>query len=66
MPDKNSIAIIGYSGHSFVVLDTAKQMSLDVKYYCERNQVSFNPFEINYLGDEEAIHLIGILSTNLY
>lgn len=52
MPDKNSIAIIGYSGHSFVVLDTAKQMSLDVKYYCERNQVSFNPFEINYLGDE--------------
>lgn len=52
MPDKNSIAIIGYSGHSFVVLDAAKQMGLDVKYYCERNQVSFNPFEINYLGDE--------------
>lgn len=52
MPDKNSIAIIGYSGHSFVVLDAAKQMGLDVEYYCERNQVSFNPFEINYLGDE--------------
>ena len=52
MPDKNSIAIIGYSGHSFVVLEAAKQMGLDVEYYCERNQVSFNPFEINYLGDE--------------
>lgn len=52
MPDKNSIAIIGYSGHSFVVLDAARQMGLDVEYYCERNQVSFNPFEINYLGDE--------------
>jgi len=52
VPDKNSIAIIGYSGHSFVVLDAAKQMGLDVEYYCERNQVSFNPFEINYLGDE--------------
>lgn len=52
MPDKNSIAIIGYSGHSFVVLDAAKQMNLEVKYYCERNQVSYNPFEINYLGDE--------------
>lgn len=52
MPDKNSISIIGYSGHSFVVLDAAKQMNLDVKYYCERNQVSYNPFEINYLGDE--------------
>lgn len=52
MPDKNSIAIIGYSGHSFVVLDAAKKMGLDVEHYCERNQVSFNPFEINYLGDE--------------
>lgn len=52
MPDKNSIAIIGYSGHSFVVLDAAKEMGLDIYYYCERNQVSFNPFEINYLGDE--------------
>ena len=52
MPDKNSIAIIGYSGHSFVVLDAAKEMGLNVEYYCERNQVSFNPFEINYLGNE--------------
>jgi sugar O-acyltransferase (sialic acid O-acetyltransferase NeuD family) len=52
VPDKNSIAIIGYSGHSFVVLDAAKVMGLNVEYYCERNQVSFNPFEINYLGDE--------------
>ena len=52
MPDKNSIAIIEYSGHSFVVLEAAKQMGLDVEHYCERNQVSFNPFEINYLGDE--------------
>ncbi|REC51456.1 N-acetylneuraminate synthase [Chryseobacterium piscium] len=52
MPSKNSIAIIGYSGHSFVVLDAAKQMNLDVKYYCERNQAAFNPFKINYLGDE--------------
>lgn len=52
MPDKISIAIIGYSGHSFVVLDAAKQMGLDVEYYCERNTASVNPFEINYLGDE--------------
>lgn len=52
MPDKNSIAIIGYSGHSFVVLDAAKVMGLNVEYYCERNQVLFSPFDINYLGDE--------------
>ncbi|WP_374445532.1 acetyltransferase [Epilithonimonas sp.] len=52
MPDKDSIAIIGYSGHSFVVLDVAIQMGFDIEYYCERNQVVFNPFQLNYLGDE--------------
>jgi sugar O-acyltransferase (sialic acid O-acetyltransferase NeuD family) len=52
VPDKKSIAILGYSGHSFVVLDAAKKMSLDVKYYCERNQIFYNPFEISYIGDE--------------
>ncbi len=52
MRDKKSIAIIGYSGHSFVVLDAAKQMGLDVEYYCERNEATFNPFDTNYLGDE--------------
>ena len=52
MLDKNAIAIRGYSGHSFVVLDAAKQMGLDVTYYCERKQSLYNPFEIIYLGDE--------------
>lgn len=27
-------------------------MGLDVLYYCEKNQNFFNPYEINYLGDE--------------
>lgn len=52
MPDRDSIAILGYSGHSFVVLDAAKEMGLHVAYYCEKNPNPFNPFEINYLGDE--------------
>jgi len=52
VPDKNYIAVIGYSGHSFVVLDAAKQMGLDIQYYCERKQSLYNPFEISYLGDE--------------
>lgn len=54
MQDKKSIAIVGYSGHSFVVLDAAKQMGLNIAYYCERHQVTFNPFEIDYLGNEAS------------
>ncbi len=54
MPDKETIAIIGYSGHSFVVLDAAASMGLNIKYYCEKNEVSYNPFELIYLGDESS------------
>lgn len=54
MSDKESIAIIGYSGHSFVVLDAAANMGLDIKYYCERNQSLYNPFDLLYLGDENS------------
>ncbi len=55
MQDKKNIVIIGYSGHAFVVLDAVKQMSLHVEYYCEKNKLDFNPFKINYLGDERDV-----------
>lgn len=54
MQDKKNIAIIGYSGHALVVLDTAKQMGMQVNYFAERNPVSFNPFEIQYIGNETS------------
>lgn len=54
MPDKEAIAIIGYSGHSFVVLDAAVCMGLDIKYYCEKSKLSDNPFKLIYLGDESS------------
>lgn len=63
MSDKKSIAIIGYSGHSFVVLDAATNMGLNIEYYCEKNELLYNPFKLSYLGDEssnsfdwEAVH----------
>jgi len=50
--DKNPIAIIGYSGHSFVVLEAAELMGLNIEYYCEKDYLLYNPFDISYLGDE--------------
>ncbi|MCJ8152353.1 acetyltransferase [Chryseobacterium sp. SSA4.19] len=52
MPDKKNSAIIGYSGHSLVVLEAAELMNLNVAYYCEKKQSSDNPFHLGYLGDE--------------
>lgn len=49
------IAIIGYSGHAFVVLDACKKMGLQVDYYCEQKVVTHrNPYQLAYLGDESS------------
>ena len=52
---KNNFSIIGYSGHSFVILDSAFKSKLDCKGYYDRNKKEFNPFSINYLGLESDI-----------
>lgn len=49
---KNNIAIIGYSGHSYVLLDAAERMGLKIGYYCERGLAISNHFNLQYLGDE--------------
>lgn len=48
----NKIAIIGYSGHAYVVLDACKKSGIEVQYYCEKNEIYYNPFHLNYAGDE--------------
>ena len=47
---KNKFSIIGYSGHSFVILDSALKSKLNCNGYYERNKKEFNPFDIDYLG----------------
>lgn len=44
--------ITGYSGHSYVVLDAALKSGLNVVAYTERNELSLNPFELEYFGYE--------------
>lgn len=50
MGDK--IAIIGYSGHAYAVLDACFQADIRVSYYCEREEVLYNPFQLQYIGNE--------------
>ncbi len=44
--------IIGYSGHSYVVLDAAQKAGLKVTVYTETEEQTLNPFELEYLGFE--------------
>lgn len=51
----NKVAIMGYSGHAFVVLDACKSMGKKVHYYCDNEERFDNPFHLKYLGDESNI-----------
>jgi sugar O-acyltransferase (sialic acid O-acetyltransferase NeuD family) len=46
------VILIGYSGHSFVLLDTALEKQLTIIGYAERALSSYNPFHLDYLGNE--------------
>jgi sugar O-acyltransferase (sialic acid O-acetyltransferase NeuD family) len=64
------IILIGYSGHGFVVADTAIENQLKLVEYAENSIVQNNPFNLNYAGNEcdndffeknkKAKYLIGI------
>lgn len=47
-----NVAIIGYSGHSYVVIDVVQLLGYNIIGYFEKKEVENNPFELKYLGDE--------------
>ena len=49
--------LVGYSGHSYVVLETAKLMGIDIKSYMDINPNEINPFKLKYLGSEKENNL---------
>ena len=52
---KKNFSIVGYSGHSFVILDSAIKLKLNCTGYYDINKKEFNPFDIDYLGLEDNI-----------
>lgn len=46
------IAILGNSGHAFVVLETSTTISMNIAGYFDKQPVANNPFHLNYLGFE--------------
>ena len=63
----NFIAIIGYSGHAYVVCDILLKNKVNIKGYCDRTKKENNPYLLDYLGlemeysfdDEEVFIAIG-------
>lgn len=54
---KKPVAIIGYSGHSYVIIDIFLSAGRLVTAYCDSEEKTTNPYHLTYLGKEsEVIH----------
>ncbi len=49
------IIIVGYSGHSFVVIDSVLSSGHSIRGYCETEEKLTNPYNIKFLGSEDKI-----------
>jgi sugar O-acyltransferase (sialic acid O-acetyltransferase NeuD family) len=52
---KKPIAIIGYSGHSYVIIDILLSAGRLVTAYCDQEEKDFNPYHLDYLGNESEV-----------
>ncbi|GAQ14825.1 2,3,4,5-tetrahydropyridine-2,6-dicarboxylate N-acetyltransferase [Myroides odoratimimus] len=52
MQDKKDIVLVGYSGHGYVVYDAVLLGEQSITSYCDYAEVSFNPFNLEYIGNE--------------
>ncbi|WP_405224943.1 acetyltransferase [Dokdonia sp. Asnod1-B02] len=61
----NKIYIFGYSGHSYVVIDSLEKASREVVGYFDKFKANSNPLNIEYKGDETLVNLESIVEGNL-
>jgi acetyltransferase EpsM len=56
---ENKTAIIGYSGHSYVVAESFLSNGNSLDYYTNLTQAIKNPYNLEYLGYEDEPNFIG-------
>jgi len=49
------VAIIGYSGHAYVIIDILLSAGRLVTAYCDQEEKEFNPYHLHYLGKESEV-----------
>lgn len=58
MSDRKVI-LIGYSGHAYVVAETALENGLEIIGYTDKEKADSNPYNLSYLGIEKNDDFIG-------
>jgi len=59
------IYIFGYSGHAYVVLETALALGYEIKGYFDITEAIVNPYQIPYMGFENEVDLKYIIGADL-
>jgi len=52
---KKPVVVVGYSGHSYVIIDILLNTGRMVAGYCDSELKERNPFHLNYLGKETDV-----------
>jgi sugar O-acyltransferase (sialic acid O-acetyltransferase NeuD family) len=52
---KKPVAIVGYSGHAYVIIDILLNAGRLVTAYCDSEEKSLNPYHLTYLGKESEV-----------
>lgn len=55
------IVLIGYSGHSFEIIESLKRKERGLYGYCEKQKKDNNPYFLNYLGNESDEAVLEVL-----
>jgi len=64
--NNSEVIIIGYSGHSYVIIDIFKSRNSHLKYYIDNEEKSYNPYNLQYLGTEKEKDVQKELKINDY
>jgi UDP-N-acetylbacillosamine N-acetyltransferase len=62
--NSKSIYIFGYSGHSYVVIETALALGYQIKGYFDIIEPVVNPYQIPYMGFENEVDLKQIVGAD--
>lgn len=54
LSEHKCIYLAGYSGHSYVILETVQRLKLHVNGYLDNTEKVTNPYNLNYLGTESS------------
>jgi sugar O-acyltransferase (sialic acid O-acetyltransferase NeuD family) len=52
---KKPVAVVGYSGHAYVIIDILLNAGRMVTAYCDSELKSKNPYHLSYLGKENEV-----------